>query len=386
MIRVREIDHLVLRVAALDRALAFYRDVLGCTVDKRQDEIGLVQLRAGRSLIDLVPVDGSIGRAGGGAPGAEGRNLDHFCLRIDPFDEAAIRARLRAHGIDAGPVATRHGAEGDGPSLYLHDPDGNVVELKGPSERASGGEALRLIGMLDSPYVRRVAVSLLLLGIDFRHEPLSVFRTVPAFAAINPVVKAPTLVCDDGTVLMDSTLILDHAESIAAGGRSLMPRAPDERRCALRIVGLALAACDKAVQLVYERTLRPAEKQHAPWIERVTGQLHAACDGLERALEQRPLAAASATIGQDGVTAAIDWRFLQDAALVAEARWPRLAAHSAAAESLAELRAAPHGTGSVAPFSEHRSPARATASSGSTFRSSTSSGRSRSTAPCSPAP
>jgi glutathione S-transferase/catechol 2,3-dioxygenase-like lactoylglutathione lyase family enzyme len=357
MIRVREIDHVVLRVAELDRALAFYRDLLGCAVEKRQDEIGLIQLRAGRSLIDLVPVEGPIGRSGGAAPAATGRNLDHFCLRIDPFDEAAIRARLRSHGIEAGPLATRNGAEGDGPSLYLDDPDGNVVELKGPPDRMPGGEAIRLVGMLDSPYVRRVAVSLLLLGIEFRHEPLSVFRTVPAFAAINPVVKAPTLVCDDGTVLMDSTLILDHAESIAAGGRSLMPRAPEERRRALRVVGLALAACDKAVQIVYERTLRPAEKQHAPWIERVTGQLQAACDGIERELERRPLAVESTTIGQDGVTAAVTWRFLAAsvAALVPAARCPRLAAHAAGAEALAELRAAPHGDGTVAPASGHSS-------------------------------
>jgi len=130
VIRVREIDHVVLRVVDLDRALAFYCDVLGCAVEKRQDDIGLVQLRAGRSLIDLVPVDGPLGRSGGAAPGKEGRNLDHFCLRVDPFDEAAIRDRLRAHGIDAGPLATRYGAEGEGPSLYFDDPEGNIVELQ----------------------------------------------------------------------------------------------------------------------------------------------------------------------------------------------------------------------------------------------------------------
>jgi len=134
VIRIREIDHVVLRVADLGRALAFYRDMLGCPVEKRQDEIGLVQLRAGRSLIDLVPLDGVLGRAGGAAPGAEGRNVDHFCVRVEPFDEAAIRAELRAHGVDAGAIATRYGAEGDGPSLYIRDPDGNVVELKGPPD------------------------------------------------------------------------------------------------------------------------------------------------------------------------------------------------------------------------------------------------------------
>ena len=138
MIRVREIDHLVLRVSDVASMLAFYRDVLGCGVERRQDDIGLIQLRAGRSLIDLVPVDGALGRAGGAAPGKEGRNLDHFCLRVEPFDENAIRARLEAHGVDAGAVASRYGAEGQGPSLYVSDPEGNVVELKGPPEVASG--------------------------------------------------------------------------------------------------------------------------------------------------------------------------------------------------------------------------------------------------------
>ncbi len=132
MIRIREIDHLVLRVADLDRMLRFYCEGLGCTVARRQDDIGLVQLRAGRSLIDLVPVSCRLGSAGGAAPGPEGRNLDHFCVRVEPFDESAIRAHLRTLGVEAGAIATRHGAEGDGPSLYVSDPEGNVVELKGP--------------------------------------------------------------------------------------------------------------------------------------------------------------------------------------------------------------------------------------------------------------
>jgi catechol 2,3-dioxygenase-like lactoylglutathione lyase family enzyme len=133
MISIREIDHLVLRVADLERMLHFYCDALGCTVERRQDELGLIQLRAGRSLIDLVPVSGKLGQAGGAAPGAQGRNLDHFCLRVEPFDEAGIRAHLGAHGIQAGPLESRYGAEGLGPSIYVTDPEGNVVELKGPS-------------------------------------------------------------------------------------------------------------------------------------------------------------------------------------------------------------------------------------------------------------
>ena len=132
MITIRELDHLVLRVADLQRMLDFYTRALGCSLERRQDDIGLVQLRAGRSLIDLVPVDGALGRAGGAAPGREGRNLDHFCVRVEPFDEAAIRAHLAACGIDAGPLETRYGAEGSGPSIYLADPEGNTVELKGP--------------------------------------------------------------------------------------------------------------------------------------------------------------------------------------------------------------------------------------------------------------
>ena len=135
MIRLREIDHLVLRVVDLDAMLAFYVGVLGCSVERRQDGIGLVQLRAGRSLVDLVPVDGALGGAGGAPPGAEGRNLDHFCFRVEPFDEAAIRSDLAAAGIVAGATVSRYGAEGEGPSIYLADPQGNTVELKGPPAR-----------------------------------------------------------------------------------------------------------------------------------------------------------------------------------------------------------------------------------------------------------
>jgi len=131
-IRPREIDHIVLRVVDLEAMRAFYCDVLGCTVERVQEAIGLLQLRAGRSIVDLVPVDGKLGRAGGAAPGVEGRNLDHFCLRVEPFDEAAIRAHLASHGVQAGEAAPRFGAEGLGPSVYLSDPEGNVVELKGP--------------------------------------------------------------------------------------------------------------------------------------------------------------------------------------------------------------------------------------------------------------
>jgi len=137
-IHIRDIDHLVLRVVHLPRMERFYCEVLGCSVEKRQEAIGLIQLRAGRSLLDLVPVDGPLGRAGGAAPGREGRNLDHFCFRVEPFDEAAIRAQLRRFDVEAGPVEPRYGAEGEGPSIYITDPEGNVVELKGPPNAPLG--------------------------------------------------------------------------------------------------------------------------------------------------------------------------------------------------------------------------------------------------------
>src|SRR5664279_45469 len=132
MIHLREIDHLVLRVVDLEKMLRFYCDALGCTVERREDDIGLVQLRAGRSLLDLVPVTGKLGRMGGAAPGREARNLDHFCFRVEPFNETSIRTHLAAHNIEVGPTETRNGAEGEGPSFYISDPEGNVVELKGP--------------------------------------------------------------------------------------------------------------------------------------------------------------------------------------------------------------------------------------------------------------
>lgn len=133
MIRIREIDHIVLRVVDLDAMKRFYCGVLGCTVEREQAAIGLLQLRAGRSLLDLVPVDGKLGRAGGAAPGREGRNLDHFCFRVEPFDGGAILSTLKANGVEPGPVEQRFGAEGEGPSIYFTDPEGNTVELKGPA-------------------------------------------------------------------------------------------------------------------------------------------------------------------------------------------------------------------------------------------------------------
>jgi len=131
-IEIRGLDHVVLRVADLERALRFYCDVLGCTEERRLDALGLVQLRAGAALIDLVPVDSPLGRHGGPAPGESGRNVDHFALQLERLDETLLRAHLEAHGVAPGDVAQRYGAQGMGPSMYLRDPDGNTVELKGP--------------------------------------------------------------------------------------------------------------------------------------------------------------------------------------------------------------------------------------------------------------
>ena len=200
---------------------------------------------------------------------------------------------------------------------------------------------MQLIGMLDSPYVRRAAISLRLLGLAFEHRSISVFSTFEQFRAINPVVKAPTLVCDDGTLLMDSTLIIDHAETIA--GRSLMPAGGAQRLHALRVLGLALAACEKTVQIVYERKLRPPEKQHAPWVDRVRGQLAAAYAGLEAEVAKLPAPTGETAIGQAGLTSAVAWGFtrmmLPD--LVAQSDCPSLAAFAAAAEKLPAFVALP---------------------------------------------
>lgn len=204
---------------------------------------------------------------------------------------------------------------------------------------------MQLIGMLDSPYVRRVAVSLQLLGLPFEHRSISVFRGFEQFREINPVVKAPSLVCDDGTVLMDSTLIIEYAESLAAPGRSLVAGTLVERQHILRLTGLALAACEKSVQIIYERELRPADKQHAPWMSRVTGQLLVACEALEAACQKQALACESRTINQAGVSVAVAWHFTQMMMpeIVAASAFPALQGFSAKAEKLVEFSAAPHG-------------------------------------------
>jgi len=218
---------------------------------------------------------------------------------------------------------------------------------------------MQLIGMLDSPYVRRVAISLQLLGLPFEHRSVSVFRQFDEFSRINPVVKAPTLVADDGAVLMDSTLILDYAEALAANRasgasrRSLMPANLADRQHALQLIGLALAACEKSVQIIYEHSLRPAEKRHAPWLSRVHGQLAAALAALDAAIAKQPLACTSAEIDQAGVICAVAWHFISQSQTlsgdVAPTAYPALVAHTLRAELLPEFIRAPHGDTTVAP-------------------------------------
>lgn len=200
---------------------------------------------------------------------------------------------------------------------------------------------MKLIGMLDSPFVRRVAISMRLLGLPFEHAAISVFRGFDAFHEINPVVKAPTLVCDDGTVLMDSTLLLAYAE--ARAGRSLMPATPAGLTRELRLLGLALAACEKTAQIVYERGLRPAEKRHEPWIARVSGQLDAAYRALEAELAAQPLDNREAGLSQAGITAAVAWTFTQAVLpeVVPADGFANLVAHAAACEALPVFRAIP---------------------------------------------
>jgi len=132
MITISQIDHVVIRVKDVRTMVAFYRDVLGCAEERMKDDMGLYQMRAGSALIDLVDVTGTLGKMGGAAPGKDARNMDHFCVRLEPFDEEAIRAHLKAHGVKAPDTTMRYGADGTGPSIYIQDPEGNTIELKGP--------------------------------------------------------------------------------------------------------------------------------------------------------------------------------------------------------------------------------------------------------------
>lgn len=197
---------------------------------------------------------------------------------------------------------------------------------------------MRLIGMLDSPFVRRVAVTAELLGIELEHSSLSVFRNYDDIRRVNPLVKVPTLVCDDGEVLVDSTLIIDYLESLPAAGSSLMPA---DRRRALRIVGIALVAMEKTVQIFYETKQRPADKQYAPWGSRVQQQLTEALRLLDAECGDGWMCGEQ--ISQPDISSAIAWGFarLTRPDLASPDAWPRLAALADRAEALPEFRAWP---------------------------------------------
>jgi glutathione S-transferase len=202
---------------------------------------------------------------------------------------------------------------------------------------------MRLIGMLDSPYVRRVAISLECLGIPFGLEPISVFSTYAQFQRINPVVKAPTLVCDDGEVLMDSSLILQFVEATRSGGDALWSLGDATRmQHEMRAVSLALAACEKSVQIVYERKLRPPSAQYEPWVERVQGQLLEAYAALEREVQTRQPVFVEPR-RQAGITTAVVWQFTQSmlASIVVAEKYPGLVALSARMERTPEFRKYP---------------------------------------------
>lgn len=206
---------------------------------------------------------------------------------------------------------------------------------------------MKLIGMLDSPYVRRVAISFEMLQVQFEHEAISVFTTFEKFQSINPVVKAPTLVCDDGEIIMDSSLILQFVEETLAAPRTLWSKSSGNIQHEFRAVSLALAACEKSVQIVYERNLRPASAQYEPWIRRVTGQLLAAYAALEQEIKSRPLLF-EGTHKQAVITAAVAWQFTQSmlAELVAAEQHPELVALSERMEALPEfIKYPPSGPG-----------------------------------------
>jgi len=191
---------------------------------------------------------------------------------------------------------------------------------------------MQLIGMLDSPYVRRVAICLKLLGVEVEHRAVAVFRDFERVKTLNPVVKAPTLVLADDQILMDSSLILEYAAGLVPAGQALLPAQGPARLRALQLTGLALAACEKTVQIVYEQQQRPQEKQHQPWLDRVQGQLQAAYAELEKLLAQT--AAIPQVMGSAEVSVAVAWSFTQlmlPERITAQAH-PVLAAFTAQAE------------------------------------------------------
>ncbi|MGP6418361.1 glutathione S-transferase family protein [Pseudomonas putida] len=201
---------------------------------------------------------------------------------------------------------------------------------------------MKLVGMMGSPYVRRVAISLRLMDLQHEHRQISVFRDTEEFRSINPVVKAPTLICDNGEMIMDSSMILDYLESLVEPELSLMPRDPKEHQKVLSLIGLGLAVCEKAVQLEYEHN-KPVEYHYVPWLTRITEQLHAALALLEDAAGGADPWLATAQLSQADVTVAAAWRFTQFrvAHLVDVQTYTRLAAYSERIERLPAFATTP---------------------------------------------
>lgn len=201
---------------------------------------------------------------------------------------------------------------------------------------------MQLVGMLDSPFVRRVAITMRMLDVSYEHNPLSIFRTYEEFRQLNPLVKVPTLICDDGEMLVDSTLIIDHIESLAE--RSLMPADPSQRRTALQRIGIALVAMEKVVQRIYELKVRPEEYRYEPWLQRLNEQLLSAIDAMEEsvaAIDDDWMFGKQLT--QADVTTAVAWRFINHAApaIAAIEQRPALSEFSSRAENLSEFLACP---------------------------------------------
>lgn len=197
-----------------------------------------------------------------------------------------------------------------------------------------------LIGMLDSPFVRRVAITMQVLGIDYQYRPLSIFESFEEFRSVHPLVKAPTLVCDDGEMLVDSTLIIDYLELLVGPEKSLMPKDASARRTALQQIGEALVAMEKVIQLVDEKTQRPADVQHEPWINRLEQQVISAAGLMEASVEAAIESGNDWLAGTDpmqaDITTAVAWDFIRRMAssTVRSANHPYLIEYSERAEAL----------------------------------------------------
>jgi glutathione S-transferase len=207
---------------------------------------------------------------------------------------------------------------------------------------------MQLIGMLDSPYVRRVAITLIIGRTPFIHRPISLFRHIDEFSKLNPLLKAPTLLTDDGAALMDSSVILDYLAGVHPRIAALTPSKAPQRLEALRATGLALTVMEKAVQRHYERMLRPAEKQHEPWVDRIMGQLTAGLSALDAELPGSRWMGGE--LGVADITVACAFGFTQSVLgdLVETSRFPNLGAFCARAEALPAFRAAPPEDGATA--------------------------------------